>query len=499
MSKDDAFAPSDEIIELTDIVEQGTLPEAVDEKSDSAFEQELDALFGEADMDAGAATTQDVNPNEELAMPDMSDLDSLLGDMGAGDPDPLPTDDVVGDADDDLEVTDFESSPAVEGVDELLADFIQGTDADESADDGAASASEGAEMDDSEVDDLDALLAEMGNDADSANTSKPAPKPANKEPESIASEVAEATASAQVKQEQNMPSTPPDDLDALFAELEAGDTLPSPQRSTPAESSTVEAALEDISPEADDTLSELDALIDDIMSPADTAPVGVASASVAMAEAAPIEPAPADVATEEVATAESSELPGVQETVDTVDTVDTADTMDTVDVAELTIEAPSAPASPVEALEQEPAPSAVQPVAEAPAAPIAASTIAPSVGPATSPVSSPVDSSIDLEFLAKELASGPLLAAMQTLIAQEVDKKLASQASVQATEPVNPDELNALVQNLVNNELEVKMAELEASLEASLEAKLSAGMDKATAAAAARIIREEIAALAEAL
>ena len=84
MSKDDAFTPSDELIELTDIVEQGTLPEAADEKSDSAFEQELDALFGEADLDAGAATEQEINPNEELEMPDMSDLDSLLGDIGAG-------------------------------------------------------------------------------------------------------------------------------------------------------------------------------------------------------------------------------------------------------------------------------------------------------------------------------------------------------------------------------------------------------------------------------
>jgi hypothetical protein len=85
---------------------------------------------------------------------------------------------------------------------------------------------------------------------------------------------------------------------------------------------------------------------------------------------------------------------------------------------------------------------------------------------------------------------------MQAMIAQEVDKKLAAEASNQ---PANSEELKALVQDLVSRELEAKMAELEANLEASLEEKLSAGMDKATAAAAARIIREEIAALAEVL
>ena len=503
MSKDDAFTPSDELIELTDIVEQGTLPEAVDEKSDSAFEQELDALFGEADLDAGAATEQEINPNEELEMPDMSDLDSLLGDIGAGESDPAS----ANDEGNGLEVAELESVPDVEGVDELLADLIQGADADDSASVQAQGTptSEGFAMDDSDVDDLDALLAEIGNDAEPANISKSPSKLPNKMSESIASEVDSVTLD-QAKQERGAPASPPDDLDELFAELEGFDEVVSgPENAKPdanpdakpdakpdanpdaklADTLPADSALQDLNSEADDTLSELDALIDDIMSPADVAPAKGAPVKAAPAKSAAVEVSPAEVSPVEVVQPEVSASSDGLEAAATPDVApDVAPSATELAVeAELSSDPISSdpisfgPSAEAEAEQQEPAPLVVNTVVQASSAPL------------------------DLDFLAKELASGPLLAAMQTIIAQEVDKKLANQvnqvnqASASPNQPATNDDLKALVQDLVNQELEAKMAELEANLEA----KLNAGMDKATAAAAARIIREEIAALAEVL
>ena len=539
MSKDDAFTPPDELIELTDIVEQGTLPEAADEKSDSAFEQELDALFGESDMDATAASVQDVNPDEELTMPDMSDVDSLLSNVGAGDSDPVAD---VG-ADIDLDFAEVESAGEVEGVKELLADLLSSDGPEDSGttssgatsasgkdDEQTASGSSGFEMDDSDVDDLDALLAEINSDSEPAGVSAPGAKPAAKVAESIASEVAESV-TPQEEQKQASPASPPDDLDALFAELEGSseaapalqDSAPAPQASPQASPQAapqaspqaapvepvVEVAdidLDGISSEADDTLSELDALIDDIMSPGDPA-----STIAASAEATPAEPSVGDV----------QEATPVSDALETEEEADVAEIVAEVEVDPTKASAPAveveadAFASFSDALEENPAQAegefaveaqampeeaqATDQVAGSPSAP-AEAPLVPGQAPGQAPVQASVQAGtgvIDLDMLAKELASGPLLAAMQAIIAQEVDKQLANQAVVQAPAQAGPDaeELKALVQDLVNKELEAKIAELEANLEE----KLNEGMDKATAAAAARIIREEIAALAEAL
>ena len=143
MSKDNAFTPANGIIELTDIVEEGKLPNDAANKSDTSFEDELDALFGDTDSDDGNNDFENghrVDPNEELSMPDMSDVDDLLKDLNPADHDTMET--IV--------------PPPVEGMDEILADILP-----DDPPDIDQIVSE-ATTDANEIDDLDALLAEMG-------------------------------------------------------------------------------------------------------------------------------------------------------------------------------------------------------------------------------------------------------------------------------------------------------------------------------------------------
>ena len=106
---------SDDILELTDIVEEGSLPEKKPAGgSESSFEDELDALFGDVeDLDFNSEDAKDppMNPNEELSMPDMSDLNSLLDDL-----DREGSKAELNSQEDD--------SRQIEGVDELLADIL---------------------------------------------------------------------------------------------------------------------------------------------------------------------------------------------------------------------------------------------------------------------------------------------------------------------------------------------------------------------------------------
>ena len=135
MSPQGPLHEEDDIIELTEIVEKGSVPGSTD--SDAAdFEKELedlldndagldsiegfddleidsgttpsarkpaddeddiDALLNDLEQDAPSAGSAGsasggspvVDPNEELQMPDMSDMDDLLGDVGA----PAPSQD----------------------------------------------------------------------------------------------------------------------------------------------------------------------------------------------------------------------------------------------------------------------------------------------------------------------------------------------------------------------------------------------------------------------
>lgn len=258
MAKQDALDLSDDIIELTDIVEEGSLPE---KKTDSTFEAELDALFGtDADDDLVPDNVRPMDPNETLKKPDMGDLDdleSLFGDLDSH--------------------ASKEQRPAeqLEENDPLL-------------DLDAASPST---ADSGGIDDFEALLGEITGktkedepeeiivETDTAKSMAdldftpdlppdlPSGLPADlslAEPEATAEEIVTEDFIAEGP-EQNSAPVAEGALDNIFAELDANHAepdLPEPATSGPKASQSPELAVK---PAVPDGLEELDALIDDIV------------------------------------------------------------------------------------------------------------------------------------------------------------------------------------------------------------------------------------------
>lgn len=387
MSKDNAFTPANGIIELTDIVEEGKLPNDAANKSDTSFEDELDALFGDTDSDDGNNDFENghrVDPNEELSMPDMSDVDDLLKDLNPADHDTMET--IV--------------PPPVEGMDEILADILP-----DDPPDIDQIVSE-ATTDANEIDDLDALLAEMGNED---GTAKPA-----------------AESSTQAQSTMQAEPEAQDDIEDLIASMDAKaeakpapkdpaakQAKPEPEKLEP-ETLEPEALEPELKPAAtgESNLEELDALIDDIMSPNDAPEAKVseeAAPNVVKQQAPPVEKA------EEVE-----------------------------EITEVT-----------EVVEEDKQPVAAAPTPEA----------EPQKPDAPAPAATPTEAA-DLDSLTKQLTDGPLLVAIQNIAKQEVERQL--------------DE---------------KLKELEQKIET----QLISNLDKAAASAAAKVIREEIAALAQVL
>ena len=386
---------SDDILELTDIVEEGSLPEKkTDDGSESSFEDELDALFGDVedlDFDSGDAKDPPMNPNEELSMPDMSDLNSLLDDL-----DREGSKAELNHRDDD--------SRQIEGVDELLADILPEAPAEvEDAAEEILSAKPDATA--SGEDELDALLDELKlTGKDEANLEADKKTAEKKLPLILDPDALNKVEKAEEKE----PAAP---TPASKGETGASEPAPSPEEPVPA---TVSEAQEELSPapetaeepgkdeepallkaappaqepleEAEDKnvdgkhLEDLDALIDDIMSPSGP-------------EQQPEAPA------------REEDLPAVEK-----------------DAPALEEDAPAA-----DPVLEEPRPASDQ------AAPRAEE---------------------NLEELAEKLAQGPLFAAIQNMVGQELDNRFGD-----------------------------------------LENRLAEKMDKAAAAAAAKVIREEITAM----
>ena len=426
---------SDDILELTDIVEEGSLPEKKPAGgSESSFEDELDALFGDVeDLDFNSEDAKDppMNPNEELSMPDMSDLNSLLDDL-----DREGSKAELNSQEDD--------SRQIEGVDELLADILPEAPADvEDVAEEILSAKPDASA--SGEDELDALLDELkltGKDeanleADKKTAEKKlplildpdaldkvkkaeekepaAPTPASKgetgasEPAPSPEEPVPAAASEAQKDLSPAPETaeepgkaeepallkaaPPakeplegqtGDVDDLFSKPDQEINLKPATGATEAGKDTPEPLKEAADKNVDGKrLEELDALIDDIMGPS-------GASGPAQQPEAP---------------AREEDLPAVEK-----------------DAPALEEDAPAA--GPV-LEEPRPAPDQAAPPAEK-----------------------------NLEELAEKLAQGPLFAAIQNMVGQELDNRFGD-----------------------------------------LENRLAEKMDKAAAAAAAKVIREEITAM----
>lgn len=425
---------SDDILELTDIVEEGSLPEKKTAGgSESSFEDELDALFGDVedlDFDSGDAKDPPMNPNEELSMPDMSDLNSLLDDL-----DREGSKAELNHRDDD--------SRQIEGVDELLADILPEAPAEvEDAAEEILSAKPDATA--SGEDELDALLDELNlAGKDEANleadkktaekklplildpdaldkvkkaeekepaaptpaskgetgASEPAPSPEEPVPAaaseaqkdlSPAPEAAEEPGKAEepaplkaAPPAKEPPEEQPGGADELFSKPDEETNLKPVTDAAEAEKDALEPLEEAADKNVGKHLDELDALIDDIMSPS-------GASGPAQQPGAP---------------AQKEDLPAVEK-----------------DAPALEEDAPAA--GPVL---EEPRPASKQ------AAPRAEA---------------------NLEELAEKLAQGPLFAAIQNMVGQELDNRFGD-----------------------------------------LENRLAEKMDKAAAAAAAKVIREEITAM----
>ena len=503
---------TDDIIELTDIVEPGVLPNenAGAGLTDATFEDELDSMLADAPelsaaaKDVGAAPEAGASPAAAAEDDDFADLDSLLDDLGDDLPNAKPPapkipppsgapvataavpDETLLDVDDLLaevgagDTAAFApkaaaaeaAAPAAEDdgldVDEFLAAF-------ETTDAAAQPAS--AQVIDAFELDADALLAElqeetpppaeeddllaelksvMGGDLTDtpvveAAVAEPALTP---EPEIIETEPEIFSAEPEVEAAAAEPEIP-----VVEAEL-----VPEPDL---AEVDLTELAGESAQPESAFDLNEV-AAADEITSPAD-APVDLMADL--MAELAPEMPADEDLMAMAAAADASADVVGVEAAVGS-DEVVAPDASESAPQAPGTAEgaladedlqhldallddilqptaAPAAPAEePFVETPSQPAPEMQAPVVEEIPPPAAP-------GPAPEPACAAV---VDAdELLAGLLAEdGPLLGTVRDLVRQEMEERLV-----------------ALEERLVEN------------------------LDKAAAKAAAQVIREEIVALAQ--
>lgn len=350
-----------------------------------------------------AITGRPVDPDEELRMPDMTDVDALLGDLGA----PTAA---------DLTSGGSRSSMGDDDIDDLIA----GLDAKAPPAPAAAPAAPAAPQkpaDLVDVADLDALLEDMlGPGKPAAPAPEVAPEPA--------------------------PQEVPGDQDPFEAALAASAAQPAaaPSDEPPADGDPFEAAL--------------------------------AAAATAAAMAAPEQPRPAP-------RAEAPEVPAEEDT-------------------------PAGYAARIEALEATLAGLAEQSDAERAArealetrltAMESLADAAPELSPAQSPA---LTEEALLELLEPLLARedgpfAPLVERVRTALAEDMDARIEEHLAPlrERIESMGAMAESAPQEGVTQADLDMLAADLRASLQAET--------DKAAAAAAARIIREEIAALAEAL
>ncbi len=593
--------PGDDIIELTDIIEKGTVPAAADAVD---FDKELEDLFADSDIEAaisnlslpdeapspakaavqepadtgldsdidafldaldgpGHAAPENVapklaqptptpggrpvNPDEQLQMPDMSDMDSLLEQLDA----PAATKS-AGNIE-DLDAGD---------LDALLDDILGGAPASPKAATMTPPPATEAEPAPMSLDDLDALL-----DAPVAPAAPAAPEPA--------AERAPGTATMSL-----------DDIDALFDAPVA-----------PAAPATPEPASEPASGTAAMRLDDIDALFDAPVAPAAPAAPEPASEPTPGTATMSLDDIDALLDAPVAPSAPAAPEPAAEPTPGTA-----AMSLDDIDAL---LDAAPRPPAPEEAMPahdtaaEETVIAAMPPVQEEPVAALAAETMAvaaaatamapqePVISPASGPMSAPVMDANALEGLlsrlqaledevaglratvvhGNEVTAGleERLAALDAESAVAASPEPAPAAeSAPPAEPLMPDadalgrilsemlaeghpamewlveQVRAVVMNGMSDhiasaveraveqttapmrdalsgvdataegmvELDNRLSSLEATritaddiakLESALREALRDDTDKAAAAAAARVIRQEIAALAEIL
>ena len=345
MSPQGPLHEEDDIIELTEIVEKGSVPGSTD--SDAAdFEKELedlldndagldsiegfddleidsgttpsarkpaddeddiDALLNDLEQDAPSAGSAGsasggspvVDPNEELQMPDMSDMDDLLGDVGA----PAPS------QDDDLDDLDALLNGA---MDEAVQDTAQ------KEQPAAPDSGTGDETDAPDIDDLDALIEQ----ASAAAPQQPQAPAAQKNDDPLSADDIDALleqASAGTQQNAAAPEAEDaangggadddagapdiDDLDELIGQASAGVEEPEdtahldeigallddiqPPDTQPAQSAAQEAAAG----KQEMPLDDLDDVLDQVMGSAHDAAPQATVAAEEEGDAAPAQPA----------------------------------------------------------------------------------------------------------------------------------------------------------------------------------------------------------------
>ncbi len=496
---------TDDIIELTDIVEPGVLPNenAGAGLTDATFEDELDSMLADAPelsaaaKDMGAAPEPSASPAAAAEDDDFADLDSLLDDLGDDLPNAKPPapkipppsgapvataavpEEILLDVDDLLaevgvgDTAAFASkapvaeatAPAAEDdgvdVDEFLAAF-------ETTDAAAQPAS--AQVIDAAALDADALLAELQEET---------PPPAEEDDllaelksvmggdltdapvaEATVAEPALAPEPESIETEPEIFSIEPE-MEAAAAELEMpvaeAELAPEPDL-TAAGPAAVEPEI--IQPEPAFDLSEVAAAEEEIPSPADASVDPMADL---MAELAPEMPADEDLmamaaaadVVSDVGVAQPAPEPALQDPATTEGALADEDLQHLDALLDDILQPTGASAASAAPAEELPVETPLQSAPEMQAPVVEEIPPPPAPGPAPEPACAAV---VDAdEMLAGLMAEdGPLLSTVRDLVRQEMEMRLA-----------------ALEERLVEN------------------------LDKAAAKAAAQVIREEIVALAQ--
>ena len=375
-----------------------------------------------------AITGRPVDPDEKLSMPDMADVDALLGDLGA------PT------------AADLTSGGSGSSMgDDDIDDLISGLDAKAPPAPAApppvpAAPQKPADLVD--VADLDALLEDMLGSGGKAAAPAAEPEPAPAAP--------------------MQPTLPPDETDPFEAALAASAAQPSvaPPDEPPADGDPFEAAL------------------------------AAAATAAAMAEPEPPRPAPKPAAAQPAV-----DLPEISPEISPAVSRD-ADLPDAPAEPELG-DSPAGYAARIEALEASLASLTEQRAEERAAREALETRLAAMESLADTAPALSEDTLAELlePLLAREDGPfAPLVDRVRAALAEDLDARIEEHLAplrerLEATEGVNTGEAGP--EAITQADLDMLAADLRATLQAET--------DKAAAAAAARIIREEIAALADAL
>ena len=469
---------TDDIIELTDIVEPGVLPaeDTASGLTDATFEDELDSMLADVPELSAAVKDLDAAPAAKAAPAaapaaeddDFADLDSLLEELGddlADSKPPAPKAPPAAAAEED----------ALLDVDDLLAEVGAG----DKADFAGASEPQASAAAEEDIVDVDKFLT----DFEGAEAAAPA----------ASEQVIDATAvgADELLAELQSAAAPEVEEDDLLAELKSvmGGDLPDAPVAGPVQPGAAAPEAE-IEPAPEFNIDELDLTA--------LEPEAAASPEPPVSTAEPEMSAPAPEA------------------------VPTPMDDDLMAMAAAAMAAPAEPEAPAEAAEdnaladedlqhldallddilQPTAPPPPAPEPETPAAPEAAAEAAPVDEIALEPESEPEpEPEPELEVAAP--ASEPEI---ESVTAEEIPSEPASEPELEAepapaVTPVVDTEavlaellaedgpLLATVRDLVRQETETRLT--------ALEERLVENLDKAAAKAAAQIIREEIAALAQ--